>query len=586
MRFINDDVKLKVGGRTAVSISKEELEEMMLKVAQRHNDELADAELPLEEMDLYYVVQTLHHWAVNKDNKFNVDGENVIVPDDEYDNDEFEDIGESLLGFHTLQNGLTFFGYMAGGDWESPVFMIIYYDGKKLRGYTPSYGNAVHLDCKCAFGSGSREMDEIPAYRKKYGNCNAWKEPKTDWEIQDVLRNCYLEKYDMYPREDNYIPVNFDAMKQDIESRIVVVGASSSPKKQESRFKKYPYRFINDDQEVKAGGRKAANISIDDLLHIMYERALSLASTPAIKRIGSVDDAKSGRALVEMVDVLHRNDATIKLDNVCDIGCDTICAPGFEEYEDESNGKFGEHLCGWHTLSNGLSFFGYVSAEDGVFDAFNIIYFDGEYLRMYTPIRGNLIDMFTKSALGCGYLDDEQYEKMRKKYEKAGVNLEEYEDMDEAWAAYPAMYGVAMEDIFYHWDAIREDIETHIVVDKKLRQNPVPSDKPFSAPTSSQETNGYNNLPSALVGMLILFGEFMERCKINPDKKVTLKLPLSNGACSYLSREKDNKLYLTGFVPEELRPTVDEAGKIISAEAKVIMAAFSEIIVDFEIIVE
>lgn len=344
MRFINDDVKLKVGGRSAAPISEAELEEMMLKTAQRHNDELSDAELPLEEMDLYYVVQALHHWVINKDNKFNVDGENVIVPDDEYDDDEFEDIGESLLGFHTLQNGLTFFGYMAGGDWESPVFMIIYYDGKKLRGYTPSYGNAVHLDCKCAFGSGDCEMSKIPVYRKKYGNFNAWKEPETNWEIQNVLRNCYLEKYDMYPHDDNYIPVNFDAMKQDIESRIVV--------------------------------------------------------------------------------------------------------------------------------------------------------------------------------------------------------------------------------------------------DKKSRQNLAPSDKSFSAPTSDQETNGYNNLPSALVGMLILFGEFMERCKINPDKKVTLKLPLSNGACSYLSREKDNKLYLTGFVPEELRPTVDEAGKIISAEAKVIMAAFSEIIVDFEIIVE
>lgn len=38
MRFINDDVKLKVGGRSAAPISKAELEEMMLKTAQRHNE--------------------------------------------------------------------------------------------------------------------------------------------------------------------------------------------------------------------------------------------------------------------------------------------------------------------------------------------------------------------------------------------------------------------------------------------------------------------------------------------------------------------------------------------------------------------
>jgi hypothetical protein len=231
MRFINDDVKLKVGGRTAVSISKEELEEMMLKVAQRHNDELADAELPLEEMDLYYVVQTLHFNAVYKDNKFNVAGENVIVSgvDDEED-DEMQDIGESLLGFHTLPSGLTFFGYLAGGDWENPVFMIIYYDGKKLRGYTPSHGNAVNLDCKCAFGNDGCEMEYVPAFRKKYGKYTAWKEPKDVWDTQQMLRECYLEKYEIGPND--YIAFNYDAMRQDIESRIVV-GASSSPKKKQ-----------------------------------------------------------------------------------------------------------------------------------------------------------------------------------------------------------------------------------------------------------------------------------------------------------------------------------------------------------------
>lgn len=33
MRFINDDVKLKVGGRTAAPISETELEEMMQKLS-------------------------------------------------------------------------------------------------------------------------------------------------------------------------------------------------------------------------------------------------------------------------------------------------------------------------------------------------------------------------------------------------------------------------------------------------------------------------------------------------------------------------------------------------------------------------
>jgi hypothetical protein len=53
----------------------------------------------------------------------------------------------------TLSNGLSFVGVSAGGDWEWPVFFIIYYDGKKLRGYIPKDGNLWNTNSKRAYGN-------------------------------------------------------------------------------------------------------------------------------------------------------------------------------------------------------------------------------------------------------------------------------------------------------------------------------------------------------------------------------------------------------------------------------------------------
>lgn len=71
-----------------------------------------------------------------------------------------------LLGFHELENGLTFLGVQAGGDWEFPVFFIIYWDGKSLRGYIPTDGNPWNTDTKSAYGND--EERDLENARKRY----------------------------------------------------------------------------------------------------------------------------------------------------------------------------------------------------------------------------------------------------------------------------------------------------------------------------------------------------------------------------------------------------------------------------------
>ena len=50
---------------------------------------------------------------------------------------------DSLVGLHTLKNGLTFLGCAGGDDGdEIGTFFIIYYDGTQIRAYMPKNGVA------------------------------------------------------------------------------------------------------------------------------------------------------------------------------------------------------------------------------------------------------------------------------------------------------------------------------------------------------------------------------------------------------------------------------------------------------------
>lgn len=82
---------------------------------------------------------------LKKDLKVEFDCENS-----EYENDRHDK--NSLLGIQELPNGLTFCGCYAGGDWEGPVFFIIYWDGK-VRAYIPTDGNPWNRTSKQAYGN-------------------------------------------------------------------------------------------------------------------------------------------------------------------------------------------------------------------------------------------------------------------------------------------------------------------------------------------------------------------------------------------------------------------------------------------------
>ena len=73
---------------------------------------------------------------------------------------------EAIVGFHTLRNGLTYLGITAGGDWETPLFYIIYWDGQKLRAYIPTDGNFWNTDTNTAYGSEGEAIVDLDESEK------------------------------------------------------------------------------------------------------------------------------------------------------------------------------------------------------------------------------------------------------------------------------------------------------------------------------------------------------------------------------------------------------------------------------------
>ena len=111
---------------------------------------------------------------VRKDlQKVNFDTENTTSPDFDipdwiYAVDETYRIGpaENLIGYHTLDNDFTFLGAASGGDWQIPVFFIIYFDGKVLRGYVPEFGNPWNTDTNTAYGDD--EVKDLKNIKKRF----------------------------------------------------------------------------------------------------------------------------------------------------------------------------------------------------------------------------------------------------------------------------------------------------------------------------------------------------------------------------------------------------------------------------------
>jgi hypothetical protein len=151
---------------------------------------------------------------IMQDIKVSFDSEN-------YDYGEGEFGPNNMTGYKTLPNGMSYFGCAEGGDWEHSVFYIIYWDGKKLRGYVPTEGNPHNTDTKEAYGND--EEADIKNFKKRYPDVyydprdNGMPEENVDWDPNKI--------------------------KEDIMSRIVLKPSSPSSKPSKTKLVYSPSRY-------------------------------------------------------------------------------------------------------------------------------------------------------------------------------------------------------------------------------------------------------------------------------------------------------------------------------------------------------
>jgi hypothetical protein len=113
--------------------------------------------------------------AIDDDIKVGFDTENF-----DYEHSK-QLLGTDLVGLQEWDNGLTFLGIVAGGDWENALFFIVYWDGSRLRGYVPTDGNPWNTKTMKAYGNDQDDQEtDVANARKRY--------PEDKWEDNDEIQ--------------------------------------------------------------------------------------------------------------------------------------------------------------------------------------------------------------------------------------------------------------------------------------------------------------------------------------------------------------------------------------------------------------
>lgn len=98
-----------------------------------------------------------------------------------------------ITGLQTIDT-LCFLGVTAGGDWETPVFSIFYFDeNKDLRAYIPKKGNVFNFIDKAAFGNNQATdyKASLLAYKVKYEDLENYNDRKM---LEDIRLHFGIKK--------------------------------------------------------------------------------------------------------------------------------------------------------------------------------------------------------------------------------------------------------------------------------------------------------------------------------------------------------------------------------------------------------
>lgn len=192
-----DPAVLKNGGRKAPIMTMEEFKSILFKVFSKYfeiGNNMSDIEEALTEavIEEYPFVSKF----IKDIRKVNFDTENVLVDD-----------------FYVGANGIPYLLVYMGGDWEIPVYAMLYWDDKSLRGYVPTYGNSFNAYTKTAFGSEQEYFDDLDGIAHH----------TYTYKADGVIINGSFETFDDYRTVVMWTTVDKMAMDEDFSHRVETI---------------------------------------------------------------------------------------------------------------------------------------------------------------------------------------------------------------------------------------------------------------------------------------------------------------------------------------------------------------------------
>ena len=200
---INTKRAFKDGGRQAPAISEKEYLDKLTDFVEQYKEEYDDTSgaiwgPALKIIRRMYTDKKSENW-IKKDFKgIHFDWEN-------YD----------IVGDVRTAKGIPYQLFYAGGDWEIPVYFMVYYDGKRIRVYVPTVGNTWRQDLKQALGNVRKAQRGI----------------KTDNEYvyDELIKDKLIDKTDYGPgRIAECIVAKKDLMIKDFSNRLEVKKKSTN----------------------------------------------------------------------------------------------------------------------------------------------------------------------------------------------------------------------------------------------------------------------------------------------------------------------------------------------------------------------
>jgi len=206
---------IRKGGRKAPQVTQDFLKNKIWELHEKYEP----GEYP---QSAYFKADHVNAYALTENAKISDDLSKVKF---DFENYEFtDDEANSLAGFHTLNNGFTFLGGFGGGDWEWPVFFIIYWDGKQLRGYIPVCGNTFNADLNAAFGS-EEESDKYEDWVAKV-EAKLYPKPADDDSeslVEENLAKAYCDYHGYNYKDESELDFHWKGIEADIKGRIEII---------------------------------------------------------------------------------------------------------------------------------------------------------------------------------------------------------------------------------------------------------------------------------------------------------------------------------------------------------------------------